>query len=234
SLTLNASAGNSAHAEWLTINTNCGGVTLNGGSSLSAIVNAPNGCVTINGNSQLCGKVACDRLRVNGNGVLTCCISETPVDPPGPTEIFGYQAPWKYMVFEDMGAVPANWYALNFDDSAWPTANGAFASGGYCDLQLTGQTNWPVNSDIVIRRTFTLPAGVITLRIAGTVDNDVQIYLNGNLITDWVTHDGCAQPDDISFTAPVGTYHTGTNLLAIRARDRGDQSFVDYRVTIND
>lgn len=236
-LTLNASAGNADHAEWFTLNVANGGVTLNGGSSLSAVVTAPNGTVTVNGNSQLCGRVTADRLRVNGNGVVVCCISDDeqpPVDPPGPTPIFPYQSPWKYMIFPDMGAVPADWYAVNFDDSAWPVANGAFASGGYCDLQATGQTDWPINSDIVIRRTFTLPAGVITLRISGTVDNDVQIYLNGNLITDWISHDGCAQPDDVSFTAPVGTYHTGTNLLTIRARDRGDQSFVDYRVSIND
>lgn len=235
SLTLNGSAGNAGNADWLTVRTNNGGVTLNGGSTLSARVIAPNGSVTVNGNSQLCGKVTSDTLRVNGAGVLTCCVSDEPeVEPHGPAELFPYQSPWKYMIFEDMSAVPADWYAVNFDDSQWPVANGAFASGGYCDLQTTGQTYWQVNSDIVIRRTFTLPAGVITLRISGTVDNDVQIYLNGNLITDWVSHDGCAQPDDVSFTAPAGTYHVGTNLVTIRARDRGDQSFVDYRISIND
>ena len=54
------------------------------------------------------------------------------------------------------------------------------------------------------------------------------------VITDWLTHDGCAQPDDLSFTAPVNSYWQGVNVIAIRARDAGDQSFLDYRVSINE
>jgi hypothetical protein len=232
-LTLLSSAGNSDHPEWLTLDVARGGVRLVGGSSLYAIVTAPNGLVIVAGNSQLCGKVTSDRLLVVGNGIVVCCIGSDVEPPPGPSIGFPYLSAWKYMVYEDPTTVPADWFRVDFDDMLWSVGNGAFASGGFCAVQTNAQTFWPVNSDIVIRREFEVAAGVITVRIVGTVDNDVQIYLNGNLITNWVTHEGCPQPDDVSFIAPVGTYHTGTNLLAIRASDRGEQSFVDFRVEIN-
>jgi hypothetical protein len=135
------------------------------------------------------------------------------------------------MIFDNV-LVPDGWETVGFDDSAWPVGNGAFASGGACTIQQTQHTEWPINTEIVIRRTFTVPTGTTVVHIAGTVDNDITIYLNGNLITDWIVHEGCPQPDDVSFIAPPGTYHTGVNLLAIRARDRGAESFLDYRVEV--
>lgn len=231
-MTLLSSMGNAEHAEWLTLNVARGGVRLLGGSSLSALVTAPKGIVLVSGNSRLCGKVTSDRLIVIGNGIVACCIGRDVEPPPGSSVGFPYLSAWKYTVFTDATTIPADWYRVGFDDSQWPVGNAAFASGGYCAIQTNLQTFWPINSDIVIRKTFDVPAGVISLQIAGTVDNDVQIYLNGNLITNWINHDGCAQPDDLSFIAPAGTYHTGTNLLTIRATDRGDQSFLDFRVAI--
>ncbi len=44
-----------------------GGLTLNGGGTLSGFVATP-GAVVINGT--LSGRVACDRLTINGAGVL--------------------------------------------------------------------------------------------------------------------------------------------------------------------
>jgi RHS repeat-associated protein len=70
-LTMNGSAGTSTNPLNLTINIASGGVTLNGGVSLYAAVQAPAGQVTINGNSLLQGSVACNNLTINGNGVLS-------------------------------------------------------------------------------------------------------------------------------------------------------------------
>jgi endo-1,4-beta-xylanase len=67
-VTLNAAAGDPAHPEWLTLAVASGGVSLNGGASLSAAVLAPGGTVMVNGS--LTGAVVCDRLTVNGGGVL--------------------------------------------------------------------------------------------------------------------------------------------------------------------
>lgn len=69
-LILNASVGISGNENWLKISVSTGGVTLNGTSTLYGGVIAPNGTVTINGNTKLIGNVACDRLIINGNGIL--------------------------------------------------------------------------------------------------------------------------------------------------------------------
>ena len=180
----------------------------------------------------LVGFTAADRLWVGSGGVI-CGAVEGP-DPQGPTEIFGYQSLWRYKVFSNLDDIPSGWEEADFKATGFTSGRGAFASGGYCDLQVTRQTDWPVNSVIVIRKNFRLPSTVTSLRISGSVDNEVMIYLNGRLITDWMLHDGCAQLDDISFTAPAGSYHTGLNTIAICARDAGDQSFLDYRVSINE
>ncbi len=70
-VTLNGSIGASAHPEWLTLNLATGGLTLNSNVSCSGFVVAPNGSVIINGNSTLTGGAVCDRLTINGNGLLS-------------------------------------------------------------------------------------------------------------------------------------------------------------------
>lgn len=62
--------GAAAHPEWLSVQVAAGGFVLNGNSSLSGYVVAPNGTVTINGTSTLTGEVISDRLTINGNGLL--------------------------------------------------------------------------------------------------------------------------------------------------------------------
>lgn len=67
-VTLNAPAGAAEHPEWLSLAIASGGLTLNGGATLSAFVTAPSGHVMLNGT--LNGRLACDRLTINGGGVL--------------------------------------------------------------------------------------------------------------------------------------------------------------------
>ena len=67
-LTVNASAGTASHPEWLSLAIASGGVTLNGGATLSALVTAPAGTVLLNGT--LNGRVTSDRLTINGPGAL--------------------------------------------------------------------------------------------------------------------------------------------------------------------
>lgn len=66
----NGSIGTSNRPDWMTLNVFSNGFTLNGGCTVYGYVNAPAGTVIVNGNSQLVGGVTCDRLTVNGGGVL--------------------------------------------------------------------------------------------------------------------------------------------------------------------
>jgi rhamnogalacturonan endolyase len=61
--------GNANAPEWLLLRVASGGVTLNSSATLHGFVVAPSGTITING--ALDGEVICDRLTVNGNGVLS-------------------------------------------------------------------------------------------------------------------------------------------------------------------
>ncbi len=61
-------SGSAAHPEWLDLQVANGGVTVQGGGVLHAIVTAPNGTVVIDG--QLHGRVSADRLTINGSGAL--------------------------------------------------------------------------------------------------------------------------------------------------------------------
>lgn len=65
--------GNSAHAEWLGMNLSSGNLTLNGDALLFGSVVAPNGEVKIDGQGKLQGGLACDRLTLNGWGLVDLC-----------------------------------------------------------------------------------------------------------------------------------------------------------------
>jgi hypothetical protein len=67
---LNGSADATADPAWLTLRVASGGVTLNGGATLTAVTLAPAGTITLNGGSRLTGRVECDRLTINGASVL--------------------------------------------------------------------------------------------------------------------------------------------------------------------
>lgn len=69
-VTLNGPAGSENNPTWLTLKVASGDVTLNGGSSLYGVVNAPSSTITINRNSRLIGNIVCDRLTVNTGGLL--------------------------------------------------------------------------------------------------------------------------------------------------------------------
>ncbi len=131
--------------------------------------------------------------------------------------------------------------ATGFNDASWSTGRGGFgdhsADNLYCPLDASVHTNWvsvPSPTDMLLRHTFTIPAGwtqSLTLSIA--IDNDIQIFINGNQITDGLlTHEGCATRGSSVFTIPASMLVAGTNVLAIRARDRGTDAFVDAQLTV--
>ncbi len=83
---------------------------------------------------------------------------------------------WRY-TFEQP---PKNWTEPSFDDTGWKQGPGGFGAAGTPGAVVG--TNW-TNSDIWLRRKFTLPANADVSRLQLLVyhDEDVQIYLNGTL-----------------------------------------------------
>lgn len=131
--------------------------------------------------------------------------------------------------------------AFNDTTAGFANGNAAFGSGGSCALQSTVNTNWPVNNDILLRKLFVVPGGVGNVKIKMAIDNDAQVFVNGtdvtataspsNLAGGFQRHEGCATLDSFIFTVPTGVIHTGTNLVTVRARDRGVEGFVDISIT---
>lgn len=128
---------------------------------------------------------------------------------------------------------PLPWYSENFNALAAGFTIGttsSFGSPGGCGN--TPDTPWAVDTDLLVRKKFSLAsAQQIVIRIA--IDNNlIDVYLNGvKLNAETVTHGGCAianEPDNTTFTA-AGL--AGTNTLAIRARDTGVEAFLDIKIS---
>jgi len=124
-----------------------------------------------------------------------------------------------------------------FDDSSFSTGDAGFGTvNAICSLtnSVNTKTVWPLNTDILLRKNFNLPAGATNLRIFVAIDNDIQVFVNGADVSGGlIMHGGCPTRDSFMFTAPDITLNEGENLLSVRARDRGSVSYVDVRVVFD-
>lgn len=168
----------------------------------------------------------------------------------------------------------ANFYETNFTtDASWTNGQAPFGSySSVCTLNNSNivRTLWPehwpegtanTESDLLVRRLFEVPTGTTNLAMGFTVDNDVKIYINGNLITrdeanpyaflnewnNWVTssdidgwykHGGCPRYDDLRLAnISNSVWHVGTNLLAVRGhnidQNHDNPTFLDMRILCN-
>ena len=123
----------------------------------------------------------------------------------------------------------------DFDDSAFGIGDAGFGTReGYCALNNPGdvRTEWPVETDLLVRKTFELPVGTTDVVVYVAVDNDVQVFINGYDISDGLqTHEECPSLNSFTFAVPDSLLQVGTNLLAVRARDRGGLAYLDLEVT---
>ncbi|MBA3615201.1 MAG: thrombospondin type 3 repeat-containing protein [Actinomycetota bacterium] len=138
---------------------------------------------------------------------------------------------YKYKVVPFGGE--AGFEGLNFDDSSFSTGDAAFGSKGFgCPLESTIETNWPINTDIVVRKSFELPPNTTNLKVHVAIDNDAQVFLNGEDISGGMrTSVNCAVNDRYVFTVPDNVLQGGTNVLAIRGHDYGIVTYLDAKVT---
>lgn len=149
--------------------------------------------------------------------------------------VIPYQATgYKFKVFP-LGEVPENFCAPDFNDFDFLIRDAAFGSeGDLCPLQSTIKTFWHTDSEIVLRKSFLLPANASNLRVLVAIDNDVQVLINGvDISGGLVTHECCPILDEFLFEVPDSLLQEGENLLAVRARDRGVESYVDLRVLVD-
>jgi PEP-CTERM motif len=153
--------------------------------------------------------------------------------------------------------IPANWFAVGFDDSSWNVGNGPFSSGATAGTILdqgnvnapfapgptqpipTTFTQWDVNQDPLLRTTFSLAAPTaLTIWIA--VDNGIGVlgstavaglYVNGVQTTNAVNAEGAAFRWEVAFNVPSQYTFSGANLIALQLEDHGVSTGFDMMVT---
>lgn len=139
---------------------------------------------------------------------------------------------WRYKVVP-YGSLPG-FEQPGFDDSDFLTGDAAFGTRfGFCPITnpTDVQTEWPLFTDLLLRKRFTLPAGATDVTVRIGVDNGTQVFINGQDISSGgVSKEGCASLNDFVFPVPAEILLPGDNLLALRANDYGGVSFVDAEV----
>ncbi len=113
-------------------------------------------------------------------------------------------------------------------------ADGVAGFGNLAEEGLVCRSLWSLETDLLLRREVTLDAGE-SLKIAVAIDNDVEVLVNGVEISGGMAEsEFVAVHDRFVFEVPSGIVHAGSNLVAIRARDRGCANFFDARIVAVD
>lgn len=144
--------------------------------------------------------------------------------PPGDGFPYG-SCGWRYKQVEH-GGDPG--FQSGPEPPGFSSGCAAFGSDPH-GCPLPHQTNWDVDTDMLLRRTVRVPDGTTDVTVGVAIDNDFFAYWDGALIGSG-THDGCAEFDSFVFGAPPTP---GDHLLAVRGIDRGGESFLDVRITIS-
>jgi hypothetical protein len=138
-------------------------------------------------------------------------------------------AGWSYKQTAYDGA--PGFQAPSFNDASWSVGKAGFGTvDGRCSWNNPSRvaTSWTPATDLLLRHRFTLPAGVTGIHIAGDVDNNADVYINGGLVQH--AESGFCAAGAINVDVPQ-IILSNDNVIAIRARDLGDATFVDVRLT---
>lgn len=127
----------------------------------------------------------------------------------------------RYSMSEPSG----DWYAREYDDSAWSVGEGAFGS---IPQELLVRTEWRSPS-IWVRRVFDFPSDAVgkSVYLNYSHDDDVIIYVNGIKVVD--TGNACHKHARLELPAEViNTLTPEGNIIAAWCHDRGGLSFLDF------
>lgn len=156
----------------------------------------------------------------------------TPAKAANTTVIPLQSTGWKYK--EVARGAQAGFEAAGFDDSTWATGQAGFGStNSVCSWNnpASVHTSWSVGTDMLVRKHFALPAGATGVRIAGTVDNNADVYVNGTLYQQ--IESGNCRGDNIGVDVPASALGAD-NVLAVRGIDLSDATYLDVEVTAGD
>lgn len=122
---------------------------------------------------------------------------------------------------------PADWYAVDFNDSGWKQGPAGFGARGTPGARVRTVWNTP---DIWARREFTLPEGALgELRLLIHHDEDAEVYINGlPAATLW----GYTTEYEVVEMNPEarGALKPGVNILAVHCHQTGGGQYIDVGI----
>lgn len=119
----------------------------------------------------------------------------------------------------------AGFEAPGYDDSTFSDGAANFGGGGCTDPPVT---EWPLNTDILLRSVVTLPAGATNVKLTVVVDDSAHVFFNGHDLGR-VVNGACARA--FEYVVPDNILLPGQNLLAVRGNDIGTVNFLDIQLT---
>ena len=164
------------------------------------------------------------QIKISNQKAITGQLTVTTVVPTSQT----VPQTWQYTTLTPA----ANWYASNFDDSAWSTAKAGF---GTADPGVTPNTAWTTTGYIYLRRTFnpgTLTAQQISeLGFSVYHDEDVVIYINGVFAGSASGYSTSYINIPMTSQAQAAIIPNGTNILAVSCYQTTGGQFIDVGIS---
>lgn len=145
---------------------------------------------------------------------------------PADGDTWGTVLDWQSAGYKYLGPVVADsnsgFEATGYDDSGWSTGQAGFGYAG-ADVSTAAVINTTIDTtgdhDFLVRRTVSTVAGN-AVRISFRVDDSVAVYWNGSLVVDNNGDHGPWYANLPSQQIINGSAALGSDLLAIRLRDR--------------
>ena len=128
---------------------------------------------------------------------------------------------WRYTMEKPAG----DWFAANYDDSAWKQGEGGFGEGA---PGTKPGTRWN-SGEIWIRRTFEMPAGAIpaNLQLMMYHDEDADVYINGVLAAQAGGFTAKYEAIPLLPQGLAALKPGAPNVMAIHVRQTGGGQYID-------
>jgi len=146
--------------------------------------------------------------------------------------------PWLYL---DSGVdtIPANWFDPLLADGTWHVGNAPFGAttGPFCSSPPAITPAFPLNTNLYLRKHFSIPGVVLGSTFSIIADNDIiAVYLNGVAqIGSPFSRDNCGTaPGNVEYEQAItltGPF-LANNVIAIQIRDRGVLSYFDAKLIV--
>jgi hypothetical protein len=176
--------------------------------------------------------VRASRIHVRQNGIPQWYDAKSEIDSGISASSFGN---WSYLVVPNTDTIDRS--ATDFDSSDWQIGVMPFGNNGpggnYVNNPITDagfplleETNWPTNTSLWLRQTFTNITNDIPLSIKIGCDNTVSFWFNGVQYLNNIGGVGSIDSTNVNvITIPASAINNTTNYIALRCQDDGDLSY---------